>query len=172
MRPVTASQTIGPFWHSLAEPAQADLTRFGAPGPKLTLTGRVFDGDGALVSDAGLEIWQATPRGSRGFPGWGRCATGPDGSFRFITIAPDPVEPCFSVAIVARGLVKPLWTRVYLHDPGNDPVLLAVPPARRATLIATEVKPGQGPGEWRWDVRLQGDGETVFLEFSAPPSHA
>jgi len=161
MRPVTASQTIGPFWHSLAEPAQADLTRFGAAGPTITLTGRVFDGDATLISDACLEIWQATPAASPAFPGWGRCATGPDGSFRFVTLAPDPVEPSFSVAVLARGLVKPLWTRVYLGDPGNDPLLLAVPATRRATLIATAVT----PGDWRWDVRLQGDGETVFLEF-------
>jgi len=160
-RTVTASQTIGPFWHSLADPAQADLTRFGAAGPRLTLAGRVFDGDGALISDACLEIWQATPAASTAFPGWGRCATGADGGFRFVTLAPDPAQPCCSVAVLARGLVKPLWTRVYFADPGDDPLLAGVPAARRATLLASKA----APGEYRWDVRLQGEGETVFLEF-------
>jgi len=161
MRPVTASQTIGPFWHLLADPALADLTRFTAAGPRIALTGRVVDGDGAVISDACVEIWQATPLASPAFPGWGRCATAADGSFRFVTLAPSPTAACLAVAVLARGLVKPLWTRVYLGDPGADPLLDAVPAARRATLIATEVE----PAEWRWEVRLQGDGETVFLVF-------
>jgi protocatechuate 3,4-dioxygenase alpha subunit len=161
MRPVTASQTIGPFWHLLAEPALADLTRFAAPGPRIALTGRVFDGDGAPIGDACIEIWQASPLASPEFPGWGRCATVADGSFRFVTLAPSPTAACLAVAVLARGLVKPLWSRVYLGDPGADPLLDAVPAARRSTLLATEIE----AGEWRWDIRLQGDGETVFLVF-------
>jgi protocatechuate 3,4-dioxygenase, alpha subunit len=158
MRPVTASQTIGPFWHALAEPALADLTRGGAPGPRLALTGRVLDGDGTPVTDACVEIWQATPAASPVFSGWGRCATDARGEFAFTTLAPDPGAPYLAVAILARGLVKPLWTRVYFADPA-DPMLASLPPARRATLLAHP----DGAG-WRWDVRLQGDGETVFLD--------
>ena len=169
MRAVTASQTIGPFWHSLAEPALADLTRdlthAGAPGPRLALAGRVLDGDGAPVGDACVEIWQATPLASPVFPGWGRCATGADGGFGFVTLAPDASAPYLAVAILARGLVKPLWTRVYFADPG-DALLASLPAARRQTLLATSLpSPLARPdhADWRWDIRLQGDGETVFL---------
>jgi protocatechuate 3,4-dioxygenase alpha subunit len=161
LRAVTGSQTIGPFWHMLSDPADADLTRLGATGPRLVLAGRVFDGDGAPVNDACVEIWQATPLASPVFPGWGRCATATDGGFRFVTLAPDAAAPCLAVAVFARGLVKPLWTRVYFAEPG-DPPLAALPAARRATLLARP-DPGE-PAAWRWDIRLQGDGETVFLE--------
>jgi protocatechuate 3,4-dioxygenase alpha subunit len=157
MRPVTASQTIGPFWHALAEPALADLTRAGAAGPRLALAGRVLDGDGAPVGDACIELWQATPAASPAFPGWGRCATAADGSFAFTTLAPDAASPYLAIAIFARGLVKPLWTRVYFADT-DDPLLASLPAARRQTLLARP-----DPAGWRWDVRLQGDGETVFL---------
>jgi protocatechuate 3,4-dioxygenase alpha subunit len=157
IRPVTASQTIGPFWHLLSDPAHADLTRFGATGTPIALTGSVTDGSGAAVSDACIEIWQATPAQSAGFPGWGRCATDANGAYRFATVAPDPAAPCLSVAVFARGLVKPLWTRVYFADIG-DPLLAGLPAARRATLIARAE-----PAGWRWDIRLQGGDETVFL---------
>lgn len=163
MPPVTASQTIGPFWHLLGESGNDDLTRFGATGPRIELTGRVLDGDGAPVSDACVEIWQATPPASPDFVGWGRCATDPHGAFRFVTLAPDPAAPVLSVAVFARGLLRPLWTRVYLGEPAatiDDPLLAALPPERRATLLAR-----LEDGRWRWDIRLQGDGETVFLDF-------
>jgi protocatechuate 3,4-dioxygenase alpha subunit len=160
-KPVTPSQTIGPFWHLLADPALADLTRFGAAGTKLVLTGRVIDGDGAVISDACVEIWQATPKQSPAFVGWGRCGTDPEGGFRFVTIAPDPDAPYLAVAILARGLLKPLWTRVYFADTG-DPLLASLPAARRATLLARP-----DAGGWRWDIRLQSAAvaeETVFLD--------
>lgn len=162
MPPVTASQTIGPFWHLLGESGDDDLTRFGATGPRIELTGRVIDGDGAPVTDACVEIWQATPPAAPDFVGWGRCGTDPHGQFRFVTLAPDPAAPVLSVAVFARGLLKPLWTRVYLGGPEakiDDPLLAALPPERRATLLAR-----LEDGRWRWDIRLQGDGETVFLD--------
>jgi protocatechuate 3,4-dioxygenase alpha subunit len=164
MRPVTPSQTIGPFWHILGEHGDADLTRFGAPGSsgaggeKIELTGRVIDGDGAAVSDACIEIWQATPAASASFVGWGRCATGPHGEFRFVTLAPDAAAPYLAVAVFARGLLRPLWTRVYLADVA-DPLLAALPGARKATLLARPEPP-----VWHWDIRLQGEAETVFFD--------
>lgn len=155
---VTASQTIGPFWHPLADPALADLTRLGATGKAIELYGRVLDGSGAPITDACVEVWQATPA-TPAFAGWGRCATDAHGGFAFRTLAPDPQAPYLAVAILARGLVKPLWTRVYLADTG-DALLAQLPADRRVTLLAHPEPP-----RWRWDVRVQGDGETVFLEF-------
>jgi protocatechuate 3,4-dioxygenase alpha subunit len=158
MASVTSSQTIGPFWHLLSEPEHADLTRLGATGQRLELTGTMRDGEGAPLTDACIEIWQATPAASPVFAGWGRCATDAQGGYRFITLAPDPGAPYLAVAIFARGLLRPLWTRVYFADTG-DALLAALPAARRATLLAQ-----RGDAGWRWDIRLQGDGETVFLD--------
>ena len=123
----TASQTIGPFWHPLADPALADLTRLGGAGPRRVLTGRVLDAAGAPVDDACVEIWQASPAPSPAFPGWGRCATDADGRFAFVTVPPDPATPYLAVVVLARGLLAPVWTRVYLGAPAaDDPAIAAL----------------------------------------------
>ena len=176
---LTASQTIGPYWHLIEHPECADLTRFGTPetlgGEVMRLIGRVVDGDDCAVTDAAVEIWQADPPASATFPGWGRCRTDQEGRFTFTTLKPGPVPtggesnrmqaPHFALTIFARGLLRHLTTRVYfagetLND--QDPVLLVMPEARRASLIARSPH----AGTWQLDIRLQGDAgtETVFLE--------
>ena len=172
MSVATAFQTIGPFWHLLAHPEQADLTRFGAEGEKRILVGRITDGIGALVPDAAVELWQASPASSENFPGWGRARTDANGEYRFITIKPGPVPgrgnsmqaPHFALTIFARGILTRLYTRAYFQgEPMNaaDPLLALVEdPARRATLIAVP----EGGAVWRQDIVLQGKGETVFIE--------
>lgn len=174
----TASQTAGPYWHLIDFPAWADLLRPDGPnagiaGARITLAGRITDGDGAPCPDAMVEIWQAGPDGRTDgeFHGFGRCATDAAGEFRFATLKPGPVPakgnafqaPHVTISIFARGLLKQLVTRLYfageaLND--QDPVLAAVAPSRRATLIARPA----GEGLWRLDIRLQGSDETVFLE--------
>jgi protocatechuate 3,4-dioxygenase, alpha subunit len=172
MPSATSSQTIGPFWHLLDEKDWADLTRFGATGETVTLIGAVIDGDGNPIADACVELWQADPPASDKFTGFGRCATDADGVFRFVTVKPGPIPgrgnvqqaPHVALTVLARGLLKGLVTRAYFAGEAlneTDPLLSAIPdPVRRATLIATPIE-GQ---VWRMDVRLQGDGETVFLE--------
>jgi protocatechuate 3,4-dioxygenase alpha subunit len=167
----TASQTIGPFWHLINDPTMADLTRFGASGEKIVLTGVITDGDGALVTDACVEIWQSSPPADALFPGFGRCACDAEGRFRFTTVKPGPVPgngnaqqaPHIAVNILARGILTRLYTRAYFEaEPLNDadPLLNAVEdPKRRATLIARS----GGAEVWQFDVRLQGDDETVFI---------
>ena len=165
--PLTPSTPLGAFWHALAEPELADLTRFGAVGPRLELCGTLRDATGAPVADACLEIWQPDPASSPEFPGWGRCATDAAGRFRFLTLA----TTSLSVIVLVRGL-HALWTRVHfvaLGDatglaPGealDDALLSDLPADRRATLLARPL----GDGAWEWDLRLQGVGETVFLDF-------
>lgn len=175
----TASQTAGPYWHMIDFPEWADLLRAGGgnegvQGEKVTLVGRVTDGDGAACADAMVEIWQAGPDGAyeAGFHGFGRCATDSNGEFRFTTLKPGPVPgrgntlqaPHIQVVIFARGLMSHVTTRAYFEGEAlnaTDPVLnLVEDPARRATLIARP----EGNGVWRLDIRLQGDGETVFLD--------
>jgi protocatechuate 3,4-dioxygenase, alpha subunit len=172
MPSATSSQTIGPFWHLLDDKDWADLTRFGATGETVTLIGAVIDGDGKPIADACVELWQADPPASNKFTGFGRCATDEDGVFRFVTVKPGPIPgrgnaqqaPHVALTILARGLLKGLVTRAYFAGEAlneTDPLLAAIPdPVRRETLIATPIE-GQ---VWRMDVRLQGDGETVFLE--------
>jgi protocatechuate 3,4-dioxygenase alpha subunit len=168
----TASQTIGPYWHLIEDPTWADLTRFGATGDRIVLTGTLFDGAGDIITDAAVEIWQSSPPASDIFPAFGRCRTDSAGAFRFITLKPGPVPalgnaqqaPHVAISIFARGLLKALTTRLYFdHEPGNetDPVLsLIEDEARRRTLLARQVS----PDTWNLDIRLQGNNETVFME--------
>jgi protocatechuate 3,4-dioxygenase alpha subunit len=172
-------QTVGPFYHlglpidhgnELVPPASPDAIR---------LHGRVLDGEGNPVPDAIVELWQTGPDGqvvrSSGslrrdgwtFTGWGRAATDPEGHYWFSTLEPGPAEagrpPFFAVTVFARGLLDRLFTRAYLPDPelfGADPVLSALPPERQATLVTVREASGL-----RFDIRLQGEDETVFLSY-------
>ena len=168
----TASQTIGPYWHLIEDVTWADLTRFGAKGNRIVLTGTVTDGAGTPVTDAAIEIWQTSPAASDIFPAFGRCRTDGTGSFRFTTLKPGPVAgpgnapqaPHVAISIFARGLLKALMTRLYFQDePLNetDPVLSMIEDAaRRRTLIAQKVS----AAAWHLDIRLQGENETVFMD--------
>ncbi|WP_119166092.1 protocatechuate 3,4-dioxygenase subunit alpha [Algihabitans albus] len=160
------------------------------PGERIRVEGRVFDGDGGLVRDALIETWQADangvynapldPRHGRCAPdfiGWGRCATDFDsGVFAFETVKPGPapgprdsmMAPHISFWIVARGINLGLSTRLYFPEEETanaaDPVLRRIEnPARRATLIAQSSETGGDNKLYRFDIRLQGEGETVFF---------
>ena len=172
MAVATASQTVGPYWHLIEDKSWADLTRFGATGEKIILTGAVLDGDGKPCADSCVEIWQSDPPASDSFPGFGRSVADANGVFRFTTLKPGPVAgrgnaqqaPHIAICVLSRGLMKGLVTRAYfagekLND--TDPLLMSIEDtARRGTLIARP----EGSGTWRLDIRLQGDGETVFLD--------
>jgi protocatechuate 3,4-dioxygenase alpha subunit len=174
----TADQTVGPFFRDgLAYPGDRQLVAPGTPG-SIVLDGRVLDGAGDPVPDALIEIWQpdatgaiVREHGSRArrpgsFSGFGRCETDPEGWYAFTTVEPAPLRDgaaaFFAVKVFARGLLAVLDTRIYVPGDGlgTDPLLGAVEPARRATLIARRTEQGL-----RHDIRLQGDEETVFLAF-------
>lgn len=178
MSRTTASQTAGPYWHLIDYPEWADLLRAGGPnadalGERVVLTGIITDGGGAVVPDAMVEIWQAGPDGryDGAFHGFGRCATDAGGRYRFVTLKPGAVPgpgnstqaPHVTITIFARGLMRGVSTRAYFAGDAaldDDPILSMVPAARRMTLIA---RPADA-GTWRLDIRLQGEGETVFFE--------
>jgi protocatechuate 3,4-dioxygenase alpha subunit len=157
------------------------------PGERITVEGMVYDGTGAPVKDVLLEVWQADAAGiyphaedprhaecAPGFRGWGRVITDFDtGLWRFDTIKPGAVPgragrmqaPHISFWLVARGINVGLNTRMYFPEDeaarAADPVLNSVEqPARRATMVASRIAPGQ----YRFDIRLQGEGETVFID--------
>lgn len=180
----TASQTVGPFLRiGLAPMTITEIAAPDVPGERITLRGRVFDGDGAPVNDALIEVWQANAEGRYTHPddtqekpltpqflGFGRSPTDDAGAFHFTTIKPGPVPgpdgqpqaPHLVVVVFMRGLLRHLVTRLYFPDePANatDPVLSLVPAERRATLIARPAP----DGALEWDIHLQGADETVFF---------
>jgi protocatechuate 3,4-dioxygenase, alpha subunit len=157
----TASQTVGPFFNFAltGNRALGAMAREGVEGERIRLTFRVTDGDGrATPGDSMIELWQVDAN----FRGFGRLETDADGVCVFETVKPASVgmhAPHISVVVFARGLLKHLYTRVYFEgEPANahDPVLTLVPEERRETLLA---KPA-----WSFDIRLQGDRETVFFD--------
>lgn len=183
----TTSQTVGPFFAiGLTRLKQENLAGPGVAGERITIAGRVRDGDGQPVPDAVLELWQANSHGRYAHPedtqekplepafqGFGRVPTDEQGNFHFTTIKPGPVpgpgeklqSPHIVVSFFCRGLERRLVTRIYFPDePANasDFALSLVAPARRGTLIAKKVA-GQN-GHLEWNVNLQGSEETVFFD--------
>lgn len=186
----TPSHTVGPFYgYALPFPGGGDIAPVGHPDT-ITLQGHVYDGEGNPLPDAFLELWGPAPDGTvpttdgslrrdpatggflgrNGveFTGWGRVQTDAGGHWYARTLRPGArgrSAPYLSVCVFARGLLVHLFTRIYL--PGDDAALAADPllarldAGRRDTLIARE----DGAGTYRFDIRLQGEGETVFLEF-------
>jgi protocatechuate 3,4-dioxygenase alpha subunit len=183
----TTSQTVGPFFKiGLNWLYRDNLVEQGVSGERVTVRGRVIDGDGNGVPDAILEIWQANAYGryahpedqqekplEPGFLGFGRVPTDLQGGFLFATIKPGPVPspdgqdqaPHLVISLFMRGLLRRLTTRMYFpNDPRNatDPILNLAPPARRPTLIAESLPTGMGALEW--NLIMQGPNETVFFD--------
>jgi protocatechuate 3,4-dioxygenase, alpha subunit len=152
--PRTPSQTLGPYYSiGLCRRPDNNLV----PGGR-RLHGRLLDGAGDPV-DGMLELWDACSRR------WGRSATDADGQFEFTIAKPEPLgedAPRFDVLVFARGLLRHQLTRVYFPDEAEanaaDEVLAALSERERATLLALP-----DDGMLRFDIRLQGDGETVFF---------
>jgi protocatechuate 3,4-dioxygenase alpha subunit len=175
LRP-TASQTVGPFFHfALAEQAAiGDIAGEDTPGEHVTLRVSVFDGIGDPVPDALIELYQADSEGryaSTTFTGFGRLATDGEGACTFRTIKPGRVPDGrgglqaahINVCLHARGLLRHLFTRLYFAgDPAldDDAILGTVEPARRSTLLAI----ADEEARWNFDIRLQGENETVFFD--------
>jgi len=177
----TPGQTVGPFYgYALPFPKDNELVHPGAKGA-IRVQGTVRDGAGDVIPDALLEIWQADEDGSipqqtgslvrdgYTFTGWGRAAVDNVGNYTFTTVNPGPTgegsAPFISVVIFARGLLNKLHTRMYLPDDAGalakDPLLSSLPEDRRRTLIAAR----EADGGLRWDIKLQGEDETVFLAY-------
>jgi protocatechuate 3,4-dioxygenase, alpha subunit len=192
---VTPSQTVGPYFkygltsngeYEWNDAFSNNLVTADVSGERIRVEGRVFDGDGALIPDCMLEIWQADAQGrfsdpqdkraqpNTSFRGFGRCGTDRNGGYAFDTIKPGqvtdpdgkPQAPHLLLAVFARGMLLHLYTRIYFDgEAANaaDPVLALVPADRRTTLIAAR-KPGAGNAVYVLDVHLQGDKETVFFD--------
>jgi protocatechuate 3,4-dioxygenase alpha subunit len=170
--PVTPSQTVGPFFHDcLLRVDRCESTAGDEGGVQIHVEGRVIDGDGASVPDAVIEVWHSAS--------FARIGTDAEGGFSFSTTRPKRIEldrgttqaPHLSVAVFARGLMNHLFTRIYFEDEPatkSDPILRHVPEARRTTLIARRVADESLTPLYRFDIVLQGPGETVFFDFRSP----
>lgn len=180
----TPAQTVGPYLHiGLPWPDGPHAVAEGTPGA-VWIRGTVRDGAGEPVGDALVETWQADPdgrfdhpddpRGARsrpGFRGFGRCPTEADGTYGILTLKPGPVPgpdgpqaPHIDVSLFARGMLHRVVTRVYFPEEEEanaaDPVLKSIgDPDARDTLVARPA-----PDGYRFDIRIQGEGETVFFD--------
>jgi len=185
-RAPTPPQTVGPFFHGgLLREGMNVMAAAHTAGERIRIEGQVLDGDGAPVTDAIVEVWQADAQGryrhpadprarseETAFTGFGRCGTDDDGRYSFETIRPGAVPgprrdqaQHVNVTVFARGLLHHLSTRLYFEDgPANetDPVLQRIPADRRGTLIAHRTGSGSPP-TYRFDIVLQGPNETVFF---------
>jgi protocatechuate 3,4-dioxygenase alpha subunit len=194
MAGITPSATVGPFFlfglipstYGGTDIITNNLVTPDASGEKIRIEGRVFDGDGAPVPDALIEIWQADaagryahPADTRALPnarfkGFGRSPTDSEGRYSFDTIKPGAVPgpngqiqaPHIAVNLFSRGVLKQMVTRIYFSDEAansSDPVLGLVPQGRRATLVAQR-RARDGQPVYAFDFRMQGEDETVFFE--------
>lgn len=169
--PATPSQTVGPFFHDcLLREDRCEVAASDEGAAQIRVEGRVVDGDGAAVPDAVIEVWHAAA--------FARIGTDAEGRFSLSTARPKRVAldratvqaPHLSVAVFARGLMNHLLTRIYFDDEPStesDPVLRLVPEARRATLIARRAPDENLTPAYRFDIVLQGAGETVFFDFKS-----
>ncbi len=165
------------------------LVTGATPGEQVRIAGRVLDGVGQPMPDAMVEIWQTNAAGRYNHPaddreeaaldpefrGFGRLNTDSDGAFSFETVKPGPVPgrgntlqaPHINLILFARGMVNHAFTRIYFSDEaeanGNDSVLSSVEAGRRVTLVA-ERHESAGAVVYRFDIRLQGEAETVFFD--------
>jgi protocatechuate 3,4-dioxygenase alpha subunit len=175
MSGLTPFQTLGPFFDfGLIIPDGGRVAGPGASGRHVTIAGVIRDSAGVPLPDALIETWQADASGeyrNPAFDGFGRVATDSDGRFAFETVVPGRVPgpdgklqaPHIGVGVLARGVLTRLVTRIYFEDEpsnGEDAILSLVPPARRDTLLAKRVDADR----YRFDITLQGPGETVFFE--------
>jgi len=182
---LTPSQTSGPYLSigCLRELIGSKVVSEDDPRA-IRIRGRLLDGNGDAVPDGMVEIWQANEAGrydhpgdtredvplEAGFGGFGRSGTVDDGWFEFVTVKPGqvpmrdgrPQAPHLAVGVFARGLLKRLVTRMYFPDEedanATDPVLAALDDTERASLVA---RPEDGG--LRFDIRLQGEGQTTFF---------
>jgi protocatechuate 3,4-dioxygenase, alpha subunit len=158
----TPGQTVGPFFgYALPYDGDSELVPPTRPDA-IRLHGRVYDGAGDPVPDALIEVWQTAPDGSvpqvagslhrdgHTFTGWGRAATDRTGHYQFSTLVPGGATPYFAITVFARGLLDRLFTRAYL--PGAAPEQWPGPAA------------AADDRGFVFDIRLQGEGETVFLQ--------
>ena len=189
MRGQTPSQTVGPFFHyGLIMGGENVMVTDDTHGERIRVEGIVHDGEGAVLPDAMIEVWQANSHGryahpddtqdkplDPGFKGYGRVPTDADGRFWFDTIKPGAVPgpgntlqaPHVNLTIFGRGMLIHQVTRFYFEDEATnatDPVLTAIEdPARRAGLVARKAQKA-GRTVYHLDIYLQGEKETVFFQ--------
>jgi protocatechuate 3,4-dioxygenase alpha subunit len=167
-KPITTSQTIGPFSHEAWHWA-VDLSDNAQPVDSVTISGIIYDGDGVPINDAQIESWQpaaAKAEASQPLAGFRRVPSGDQGQFtlRLSVCAQAAGQPLAYITVFARGLVKHQFTAVFLEDDAGLPesaILEQVPAPRRPTVIAIKTADGQ----YRWDIHMQGAAETAFFDY-------
>lgn len=182
----TSSQTVGPFFayglaaqqyqYDFPSLVSGDLRKKDLLGQKINVKGQVIDGNDTPIHDALVEIWQADPNGNYNtnpngkFFGFGRMGTGSGDfvGFNFKTYKPGKTAPNsaphINITVFARGMLNHLFSRIYFSDEEEenkkDLLLNEIDTSLRSRLIAEK----ENENEYRFDIYLQGDKETVFFD--------
>ena len=182
----TSSQTVGPFFaygltaeqyqYDLPSLITGNLRKIEIHGEPISIKGHIFDVNGDALNDAMIEICQADPKGiystdpNGDFFGFGRTGTGSNAekSFNFHTYKPGKIKedfaPHINIIIFARGMLNHMFTRMYFPEEEvenkNDSILKQIKPSLRNRLLASKID----ENEYQFDIYLQGDKETVFLD--------
>ena len=169
------------------ETVGANLVTPDATGEQIHIEGRVLDGDGKPINDAMIEIWQADaqgryahaaatkPRPNAKFTGFGRSATDKDGRLRLRHRQAGPgAGPGRQAAgaayrglhLLARHAAADLHAALFRRRGGqrrrSDPGAGAGRPPRHAHCPQGE--PAADRPVYRFDIRVQGENETVFFD--------
>lgn len=170
---ITTSQTIGPFPHEAWRWGVDATATVNSSAPTVTISGTLFDGDGAAINDGWIEAWLPTANAveaKHALPGFRRVPTNDQGGFSVDISLPVTTpttiagEPVMYVTVFARGLIKHQFTAVFLDDDqglAQSSILNQVPAERRDTLIARK----QADGSYQWDIWMQSAKETVFFDY-------
>jgi len=149
----TASQTVGPFFSIGLAHLHQDSTKTNSADAQ-TITGIVVDGDGQPIPDCVLEFWTASS--------FARVPTSVNGKY---SVNVESGTAMCEVLLFMRGLLRPVYTRVYLSEAAkarDEVTSKLVPRDRAGTLIAQS---GSAAKQLVWNVNMRGDDETVFFDY-------
>jgi protocatechuate 3,4-dioxygenase, alpha subunit len=178
----TPSQTVGPFFaygltarqygYDFSSIIDDSLVESATQGERIYITGKIYDGNGATIPDALIELYQENLLLENQKQGFGRLGTGTtvDHSFTFTTLKPTSINeqaPCINIILFMRGSLRHLYTRIYFSDETEanfqDNLLNLIPKERQNTLIANKLE-RNGQVFYEFNIRMQGESETVFFE--------
>jgi protocatechuate 3,4-dioxygenase, alpha subunit len=178
----TPSQTVGPFFaygltarqygYNFSSILDGSLVNLASKGERIYITGKIYDGNGATIPDAMIELFQENLLLENQKQGFGRLGTGTteDHSFTFTTLKPTSIDgqaPSINVILFMRGSLRHLYTKLYFSDEieanSQDDLLNSIPEERQNTLIANKLE-RNGQVFYEFNIRMQGEGETVFFE--------
>lgn len=193
--PETIELVSPAFGHLDVAPIESDLTLHhnGEPlGERITVSGRVMDGEGRPVRNQLVEIWQANASGryihqrdqhpaplDPNFTGAGRAITNDNGEYHFVTIRPGPYpwrnhanawRPAhIHFSLFGNAFTQRIVTQMYFpNDPlfALDPIYQSIVDQKARDSLVAKYEHNDSVHEWslgyRFDIVLTGPSQTWF----------